>query len=201
MYFLSTYIFIDLYFLFDGLIYNILYLYGEIMENKILIGIIAFILGIIVIAFPLLSVGFLVVASGLSVCILAIYWIIRGIQHWNENKATCVLYVLVGLFAFFFGLVLTGNFPLFLFTSSFLLYIIGFLMIIFGIAGIINNEKNMSKISSLLFFIFGIVLLIFANLIFENPLYLALIIGIALMIEGISLILESKDKKIGSEEK
>ena len=74
-------------------------------------------------------------------------------------------------------------------------------MIIFGIAGIINNEKNMSKISSLLFFIFGIVLLIFANLIFENPLYLALIIGIALMIEGISLILESKDKKIGSEEK
>lgn len=171
------------------------------MENKILIGIIAFILGIIVIVFPLLSVGFLVVASGLSVCILAIYWIIKGIQHWNENKATCVLYVLVGLFAFFFGLVLTGNFPLFLYTSSFLLYIIGFLMIIFGIAGIINNKKNMSKISSFLFFIFGIVLLIFANLIFVNPLYLAFIIGIALIIEGISLILESKDKKIDSEEK
>lgn len=165
------------------------------MENKTFMGILAVIFGIIIIAFPLLSVEFLVFAAGLAVCILSIYWIIRGLQNWGENKALCVLYILVGFFAFLFGLALTGNFPLFLYTSSFLLYVIGFLMIIFGIAGIINNKKIISKLSSLLFFIFGIVLLIFANLIFKNPLYLSIIIGIALIFEGISLTLESKDKK------
>lgn len=160
------------------------------MENKTILGILAIVLGVIAIIFPLISLEFIQIVAGLAVVILGIYWIIRGIHLWNSSKAHCVLYVLVGIFAILFGSVLTGNLPFFIVTSSFILYVVGFLMIMFGIADLFIKNAPISKTSAVLFVLFGIVLLMFANLLFENPLYLAILIGIALIAEGITLIFE-----------
>jgi len=171
------------------------------MENKTILGILAIILGVIAIVFPLISVEFVQIVAGLAVLFLGIYWIIRGIQLWDSNKASTVLYAIIGLFAMLFGMVLTGNLSLFIETSVLFMYIIGFLMIVFGIVDNLIFLKNsvLSEVSALFltiklpamfFILFGIIILFFADLIYLNPLYLAMIIGIVLIVEGITLIFE-----------
>ena len=160
------------------------------MENKMILGILAIILGVIAIVFPILSIEFMGIIAGLAVVLLGIYWIVRGAQLWSTSKASSVLYVMVGIFALLFGTVLTGNLPFFIVASSFLMYIVGFLMIMFGIADIFVKNANFSKMSGVLFVILGVILLIFANLISDNPLYLSLIVGLGLIAEGIALLFE-----------
>lgn len=166
------------------------------MENKNIVGMLALVLGIFVLVFPFFSASFLKIASGIAISILGIYWLVRGIQQWDSNRAICVLYSIIGIFAMVAGLLITRSFSFFIVSSSLLLYVLGFVMIVFGIAGIINGKTTRYKIFSVLFVIFGLILLVFAELVLDNPYYLSIIVGIALIAESINLLLESNGNKL-----
>lgn len=63
-------------------------------------------------------------------------------------------------------------------------------MIVFGITGLISKLTRVSKFSSILVLIMGIVLIALAVFALNNPIYIAIVIGVVLIIEGVGLILE-----------
>lgn len=166
------------------------------MKNKNIIWILALILGIFVIVFPFVSASFLKIASGMLISILGIYGLVRGIQQWDSNRAICALYSIIGIFAMVTGIVLTKNFSFFIMSSSLLSYVLGVMMIVFLIARIINGKTIRYKIFSALSLIFGLIILVFVELILDNPYYLSIIVGIALIVEAINLLLESKGNNL-----
>ena len=62
-------------------------------------------------------------------------------------------------------------------------------MIIFGIAGFLSAFGSLSKVTSILVFIMGIVAILLAAFAISEPIYIAIIIGIVLILEGVVLIL------------
>ncbi len=62
-------------------------------------------------------------------------------------------------------------------------------MIIFGIAGLISRMNRFSLFTSILVLIMGIVLIALAVFAMNQPIYIAIIIGVVLIIEGIVMLL------------
>lgn len=63
-------------------------------------------------------------------------------------------------------------------------------MIIFGITGLVSKMTRVSTFSSILVLLMGIVLIALAAFAMSNPIYIAIVIGVVLIIEGVGLILE-----------
>jgi uncharacterized membrane protein HdeD (DUF308 family) len=68
-------------------------------------------------------------------------------------------------------------------------YIVGFIMIVFGIAGLFSKVTRVSTFSSLLVLIMGILAIALAIFAISQPVYIAIIIGIVLIIEGAALLI------------
>ncbi|KZX17375.1 acid-resistance membrane protein [Methanobrevibacter cuticularis] len=164
------------------------------MINKRILGILGIILGVILLSIPFFDIFILDNVIAIAIIILGIYLIFKGIQHWEENKATTVFFLLIALFAIVFGIMLIENIVLFSILVIWALYIAGFLLILGGIAGLTTRSKNsFSKESSALALIFGIVLLMSAQISLKIPGFgdylVALIIGIWLVVEGFIFVL------------
>lgn len=63
-------------------------------------------------------------------------------------------------------------------------------MIVFGITGLVSKMTRVSTFSSVLVLLMGIVLIALAVFALSEPIYIAIIIGIVLIIEGIGLLLD-----------
>jgi uncharacterized membrane protein HdeD (DUF308 family) len=62
-------------------------------------------------------------------------------------------------------------------------------MIIFGIAGLVSHASKISTFTSILVLLMGIVAIALAVFASNNPIFLATVIGIVLIIEGISYLI------------
>ena len=76
------------------------------------------------------------------------------------------------------------------FLVAFQFYIVGFIMIIFGIAGLVSHVSRISNFTSILVLLMGIVAIALGTFAGNNPLYLAIVIGIVLILEGIAYLLD-----------
>ena len=72
------------------------------------------------------------------------------------------------------------------FLLGFQFYIIGILLILIGITGLFAGER-VSKMSSVLIILLGVIAFILGGFSFNNPIYAVLLIGIGLIIQGITL--------------
>ena len=63
-------------------------------------------------------------------------------------------------------------------------------MIVFGITGLISKMNRISAFTSILVLIMGIVAIALAIFALNQPIYIAIIIGVVLIIEGITMILD-----------
>ncbi len=62
-------------------------------------------------------------------------------------------------------------------------------MIVFGIAGLMSKSSSISTFSSILVLVMGIIAIALAAFTITKPVYIAMIIGIVLIIEGLNLFL------------
>lgn len=149
-------------------------------------GILAIILGILVIAFPLFSVFTVSVLAGLGVIFIGIWLLSLGFGAWGQSKGLGIAYLIMGILAVFVGMALFGNILALSFLASFWLYFGGFFLIIAGVMGFFAREHTVHKGSNALIIVMGIIYIILGAYAL-NPYYLALIIGISLIIDGIAL--------------
>lgn len=63
-------------------------------------------------------------------------------------------------------------------------------MIVFGVTGLISKKNRVSTFTSILVLIMGIIAIALAIFTNNQPIYIAVIIGLVLIIEGISMSLD-----------
>ena len=154
--------------------------------RNVLLGILAIILGIIVIAFPLFSVFTASVLAGFAIIFLGIWLLAQSFGIWGKSKASSIAFLILGLIAIVGGIGLFGSILAFSFLASIWLYFAGFFLIISGIMSFFTKEGTAGKGVGGIGIILGILYIILAAYAW-NPYYLALLIGIWLIIDGISL--------------
>ncbi len=154
--------------------------------NNVLLGILAIILGILVIAFPLFSVFTASVLAGFAIIFLGIWLLAQSFGTWGASKAASIAFLILGLIAIVGGIGLFGSILAFSALASFWLYFAGFFLIISGIMSFFTKEGTTGKGVGGVGVILGILYIILASYAW-NPYYLALLIGIWLIIDGIAL--------------
>jgi membrane protein HdeD len=154
------------------------------MKNMLL-GILAIILGLIIIAFPLTGLVAVSVITGLSVIFLAFWFIIAGVAEMGSSKLVGILSVILGIIALVIGIGLVFNPALLAFLASIVLYLAGILMIVFGVIALLGGTDAKHRVwGGVLGIILGIVYIIL-GVYASNPLYLGILIGIWLVLTGI----------------
>ncbi|NYB51228.1 MAG: DUF308 domain-containing protein [Methanobacteriaceae archaeon] len=155
-----------------------------VQERNVLLGILSIILGLMVIAFPLISVFTFSVLAGLGVLILGIWFLVQAFAVWEASKVSSVAYLILGIVAIIAGIGLVGNILALSFLASFILYLAGMFLLISGLIAIFTGEGGSAKGLGGFGIILGI-LYIILGLYAWDPFYLALLIGIWLVINGI----------------
>lgn len=166
--------------------------------NNVLLGILAIILGILVMAFPLFSVFTASVLAGFAIVFLGIWLLVQSFGVWGENKGASIVYLILGLIAIVGGIGLFGSVLAFSFLASFWLYFAGFFLIISGIMSLFTKEGTTGKGIGGVGVILGILYIILGAYAW-NPIYLAYLIGIWLIIDGIALFFVKPAQLAGME--
>jgi uncharacterized membrane protein HdeD (DUF308 family) len=141
------------------------------------------ILGLVVLAFPLLGIIPLAVLTGVAVLFLGIGLILTGINAMGESAAMGIIELILGILAIILGIGFVFNPALFSFVAALFVFIAGIFLIIAGIAGIATQAGG-NRWTGVVALILGIIYIIVAYVI-KDPLYLGILIGLWLLITGI----------------
>lgn len=166
------------------------------MENKNIIGILAIIFGLLIMIFPFISQVVLAVMAGIGILIVGIYFLIGGASMWAYSKAGSIGYVIIGFLGMIVGIMLLGNVLLFDLLVSLYLYIAGFMLLFAGLVGIFTRSAMTTKASSVLMIVLGIITIILGYFALLSPIYVAIILGISLIIDGVAITMGTYDEVI-----
>ncbi|MDP1553192.1 MAG: DUF308 domain-containing protein [Methanobacteriaceae archaeon] len=155
--------------------------------KNVLSGIVAIILGLIVIMFPLISVFTINVILGIGIIFLGIWFLTQGLK--TGSFAAGIASLILAIFAIMMGIVFIADIKAFEFFTFFALYVVGFFIILAGLTALISGEGLKGKSMGALGIIIGILLILIGSYI-NNPLVLAAIIGAFLIIAGIMEIFD-----------
>ena len=146
-------------------------------------GLITIIVGLLLMIFPIFSSDLISVIVGLSLIFFGLSVLVTGLRSDTSNSKTMM--IVIGIVAIIFGIL----FLFFIDSLSFLVglqfYIVGFIMIVFGITGLFSKKSQISAFSSILVLIMGIVLIALGVYSLNQPIFIAIIIGAVLIIEGV----------------
>ena len=152
-------------------------------ENRnVFIGILAILLGLIVIFFPLISVFTINDIAGIGIIFLGIWFIAQSFN--TGSFAAGIAGLLLAIFAFILGIVFIKDIKALEFFTFIALYIVGFFIILAGLTSLISGKELKNKVIGALGVIIGILFIIVGSYV-SNPLVLAAIIGAFLIIAGI----------------
>ena len=161
------------------------------MNKQTTISIIAIILGIITIAFPMLGVIAAADILGLSVLLLAIFLLANGVSEVEYNTTRGLLNTILGLIMLIIRLGLIFNPSIFAFLTALTIYLAGIFLIIIGLIVIVGNRDNKYGFwMGILGIVLGVIYIIIGTYI-NNPLILGSLIGIWLLITGILNLLDT----------
>jgi membrane protein HdeD len=147
-------------------------------------GIFAILLGILIIAFPLFSVFTLSVLTGLGLIFIGFWLIAMAFGTWSSSKGMSIAALILGIIGIVIGIGLFGSIMAFSIFVSLAIYLVGFFLVLAGIFALLSGMGPSGRWGGLLGIIMGIIYII-VGFYALNPLYLAALIGIFLIISGI----------------
>lgn len=95
--------------------------------------------------------------------------------------------LIIGIIAVIFGFLFLFYIDALPFLVSIQFYIVGFIMIIFGITGFLSRVNNISNFTSILVFLMGIVAIALAIFAQSQPIFITMVLGAVLIFEGLGL--------------
>lgn len=158
------------------------------MDRKRGSALILIVLGLIIIAFPVLGIIPFSVLTGLAVLFLGVGLITAGLTTLDENMAMGIVELTLGVLAIILGIGFIFNPSLFSIVAAVFVFIAGLFLIISGIVAI-STRVGGNIWTGLIAIILGIVYMIVAIYI-ANPQYLGLLIGLWLLITGILMLFQ-----------
>lgn len=160
------------------------------MDSNKYAGILIILLGLIFMCFPLFSSVLFSIIVGVSLLFLGIATIIMGFDMRHENGTIAALTIVLGIIGAILGILFIFWIDAVSVLVSIEFYILGLIMIIAGISGLITKEDGKGKLTALLIIILGIVSFFIAIYALAEPIYIAIIVGIVLVLEGILVLTE-----------
>jgi len=164
------------------------------MDNKTIVGILAIVFGLLILIFPFVSQVVLSVMAGIGILILGIYFLIAGANMWSFTKAGSIVYIIIGFLGMLTGIMLLGNVLLFGVLIGLYLYITGFMLLFAGLVGVLTRSSMMSRASAALMLILGIITVVLGYFALLSPIYVAIILGVSLIIDGIAIAMGTYDE-------
>ncbi|KZX16901.1 acid-resistance membrane protein [Methanobrevibacter cuticularis] len=154
------------------------------MKNAI-ISILAVILGLLIIAFPVLGVVTASAIIGLSILLLGVYLMIAGISELDYSPTRSILNITIGVIMLILSIGIIFNPSLFAFLAAITLYLAGIFLMVAGLVTLIGNRENKYGFwMGIVGIALGILYIILGTYI-RDPLILGSLIGIWLMIAGV----------------
>jgi uncharacterized membrane protein HdeD (DUF308 family) len=161
------------------------------LHKQTTISIIAIILGIIIIAFPMLGVIAASDILGLSVLLLAIFLLANGVSEVEYNTTRGLINTILGIIMLIISLGLIFNPSIFAFLTALTIYLAGIFLIIIGLIIIVGNRDNKYGFwMGILGIVLGVIYIILGTYI-KNPLVLGSLIGIWLLVTGVLNLLDN----------
>ena len=161
------------------------------MHKQTTISIIAIILGILIIAFPMLGGIAASDILGLSVLLLAIFLLANGVSEVEYNTTRGLINTILGILMLIISLGLIFNPSIFAFLTALTIYLAGIFLIIIGLIIIVGNRDNKYGFwMGILGIVLGVIYIILGTYI-NNPLILGSLIGIWLLVTGILNLLDN----------
>ena len=96
--------------------------------------------------------------------------------------------ILLGICAILFGILFIYKIDALSFLVAYQFYLIAFILIFIGISGIVYGFETISRAASVLILILGIIAVFCAVFSIAQPLYTAIIVGICLIMYGITFL-------------
>ena len=155
------------------------------MDFKKILGIILIILGLIFAIYPMYSAHAVSWIAGICLICFGFASIINGFSVWSMMAHVSLIDILLGICAILFGLLFIYKIDALSFLVGYLFYLVAFVLIFVGIFGIFFALDTISRLSSVLIVILGFVVAYLAFASIAQPLYVAIIVGICLIMEGI----------------
>ena len=155
------------------------------MDYRKVLGILFIIMGIIFAVYPVYSAEAVSWIAGICLIAFGFASIIDGFSVWSMMAHVSLINILLGICAMLFGLLFIYKIDALSFIVAFHFYLIAFLLIFAGIFGIFFALNTTSRLISVLVLILGIVAVYLAFASIAQPLYVAIIVGICLIMEGI----------------
>lgn len=155
------------------------------MDYMKILGILYMILGIFFVIYPVYSAEAVSLIAGISLIAFGLTAIIDGFSAWSMMTHLSAIKILLGICAIIFGLLFFYKIDALSFLIAFQLYFISFILILIGFIGIILGQETIAKVASLLIVILGIITFFAGTFAIAQPLYIAIIVGICLIMEGI----------------
>lgn len=157
--------------------------------RNIFAGILAIILGLIVIAFPFLGTAAISIFAGVVLLLIAIWLLILGISELEISRTTGAMNIILGIIALVIAIGLIINPALLSFIAGLTISIAGIFLIIAGLIALIDGMHRKAAWAGILGIVLGIIYLIIGAFAF-NPVNLGFLIGIWLVITGIFKLFE-----------
>ena len=162
--------------------------------NEKTTAVIMIVLGILALAFPMISTGTIGILTGVIVLILAIGLLISGIAELSVSKFMAVLSIIMSLICIVFAHQLIFNPALVSSIIGILVYLLGFILIIIGIIALLSGSYFAPfSIIGLTTIIFGIITIL-TGVFVRDPSVLGSIIGIWLIVSGLLSLFSDKEK-------
>ncbi|WP_296784453.1 DUF308 domain-containing protein [uncultured Methanobrevibacter sp.] len=161
------------------------------MDYRKVLGIIFIILGLLFAVYPVYSAATVSWIAGICLIAFGFASIIDGFSVWSMMAHASAIKILLGICAILFGLLFIYEIDALSFLVGYIFYLTAFVMIFVGIAGIFFGFDSISRIASVLILILGIVAFFLATFSIAQPLYAAILVGICLIMEGITFFASS----------
>lgn len=159
------------------------------MKTKF-VSLLAILLGLIIIIFPIL--GLIGVSSliGLSVLLMSIYLLVVGVTIIDYNSTGAILDLILGILLLLLSIGLIFNPALLGFLTEITLYIAGIMLIVVALASLINNRSSRYGFYiGIAGIVLGLLYIIIGTYV-SNPIVLGTLIGIWLVISGVLKLMD-----------
>ncbi len=157
-------------------------------------AVIMIILGIIALAFPMISTQTIGVLTGIIVLILAIGLLISGIAEISVSRFMAIISIIISLLCMIFSHQLIFNPALVSSIIGIIVYLFGFILILIGIIALLSGSYFAPfSIIGITTILFGIITLL-VGVFVRNPSVLGTIIGIWLIVSGLLSLFSDKEK-------
>ena len=159
------------------------------MKSKF-ISILAMVLGLIIIIFPIMGVIGVADLIGLSILLISIYLLVVGVAIIDYNKRGAILDIILGMVLLIVSLCLIYNVGIFGFLAQITLYLAGIMLIVVGLVSLINNRQSKYGFYiGIAGVVLGLLYIVIGTYI-ADPIVLGILIGLWLIISGVLKLMD-----------